>query len=55
MYFSGNVWISNSNPPASVNGVNLAEEKYYELEEADDDNDDIASANNSHKEKYKSN
>jgi hypothetical protein len=52
LYFNGTVWISKADPPASTNGVALANEKYYELEEADDDNDDIAVANSQHNEKY---
>ena len=44
-----------ANPPAAVANVNLADEKFYELNEADDDVDDIALANVQHKEKFKEN
>lgn len=51
MVYSGTVWVSQSKAPESATNVNLAEEKYYELEEAEDDNDEIAMANSRHKEK----
>lgn len=55
MIYRGSVWVSQATPPEAVANVNLAEEKFYELDETDDDNDDIALANNQHKEKYKEN
>jgi hypothetical protein len=55
VFNSGTVWISQTNPPSSATNVNLAEEKFYELDESDDDNDDIAMANARHQEKYKGN
>lgn len=54
-YFNGTIWISKSNPPANASGVALAEERFYELNESDDDNDDIALVNKEHQEKYKQN
>jgi hypothetical protein len=51
----GSVWVIQKTPPPSAANVNLANEKYYELNEADDDNDEIAVANSEHKEKYKTN
>ncbi len=53
MIYRGSVWISQASPPETAVNVNLAEEKFYELDEADDDTDDIALANSEHKEKYK--
>lgn len=55
MVYSGSVWVSQSGAPTSAGKLNLADEKYYELNEADDDNDEIAVANNEHREKYKAN
>lgn len=52
-YFNGTVWISKSKAPATIADVDLVTEKYYELGEAEDDNDDIAAANDAHKEKFK--
>ena len=53
LYFNGTVWLSKSDPPPNAKDIVLAEEKFYELDETDDDNDDIALANSKHKEKYK--
>ena len=55
MVYSGTVWVSQTAPPPSAANMNLANEKYYELNEADDDNDEIAVANSEHKETYKAN
>ena len=55
MFYNGTVWISQSKPPESAAQVDLAQEKFYELNESDDDSDDIAIANNEHKEKFKEN
>ena len=54
-YFNGTAWISKSKAPAVVDNVDLSNEKYYELNEDDDDIDDIALANSKHQEKYKAN
>jgi hypothetical protein len=55
LYFNGAIWVSKSTAPATVSNVVLADETFYELNETDDDNDDIALANKEHQEKYKKN
>lgn len=41
VFYSGTVWVSKAQPPSTVGNINLADEKFYELDEADDDNDAI--------------
>lgn len=53
VFYNTNVWVSQSNPPTTLGTVNLAEEKYVELAEAEDDVDDIGSRNATHKETHK--
>ena len=52
-FWNGTVWISQAAAPPTVVNVNLATEKHYELKESDDDDDEITSANESHKSEYK--
>ena len=53
VFYQGTVWVSQSTPPTQISNVDLTVEKYYELNEPDDDNDDIGLTNATHKEKYK--
>ncbi len=53
MCWNGTIWVTQVAAPATVVNVDLATEKQYELKEADDDNDDIATANETHKTEYK--
>ena len=51
-FYNGKVWISQSEAPPSIAGVDLEKEKSYELKEDEDDTDDIATANEQHKTEY---
>ena len=53
--YRGTGWVSQANTPTEVANVYLADEKFYELNEVDDDNDYIAMENTQHKEKFKEN
>jgi hypothetical protein len=44
-YKNGNVWVSSAQKPTIIVNVNLENEYHYELEEADDDNDEIYTTN----------
>lgn len=52
-FWNGTIWVSQPAAPATVVNINLATEKHYELKETDDDDDDISTANESHKTEYK--
>lgn len=52
-FWNGVIWISQPARPAVIVNVNLADEKNYELKEDEDDNDDIGTSNNNHKQEYK--
>ena len=55
MIYRGSVWVSQAALPEEASNINLAEEKFYELPEAEDDQDDIALLNGEHKKKFKEN
>lgn len=55
LFYNGTAWVEQASPPPAAANANLAAEKYYELKETDDDNDEIASSNESHKAEYKPN
>lgn len=53
VYRNATVWIYNAAPPATVENVNIENEKHYELKADEDDIDDVYQSNDAHKTDYK--